>query len=124
MKTTGKPNEFPEELVHRMDIVKYPFNQTSPIEGWCVQGKNHQVVLWQGSEAFDSAEHSHPYAEWGVVLSGWCEVIVDGQMRRYNPGDEFSISADAVHSARMGPNYRAIDIFMSPSHVPTTAQDE
>ena len=124
MSTTDYPKKFPAELTNKMDIVKYPFNETSPIEGWCVQGENHQVVLWQGSEAFDSAEHSHPYPEWGVVLSGWCECVVEGELRRYNPGDQFFIPGGAVHSAKMGANYRAIDIFMSSSHVPTVANNE
>jgi len=97
--------------------VQFPFDTSLPVHGWVVQGPEHQVVFWHSERSYESQEHSHPYVEWGVVISGWCEVITPEGRRRYSAGEAFLLAANVPHASVMSDDYRAVDVFFSPSHV-------
>ena len=105
---------FAMDLLAHLPKVESPFPQ---MRGWIQQGEHAQVVFWQSDEGCICGAHSHPYPEWGTIVSGCTEVVVDGETRTYRPGDSFYIPGHAVHSAKMSKNYRAIDLFGSPTHV-------
>ena len=97
--------------------VRFPYDASLPVRGWLMQGAAHQVVLWYTPQAYESTEHRHPYAEWGVVITGWCEVTTPEGTRRYASGEAFYLPPDVPHASRMSDEYRAIDIFFTAGHV-------
>jgi len=105
---------FPMEILKMLPEAESSF---PGMNGWIHQGEKTQVVFWYSKEGCICKEHSHPYPEWGIVVSGYTEVTIEGEKRIYHKGDSFFIPANARHSSKMSKNYRAIDIFASPSHI-------
>ena len=87
------------------------------LKGWVLGGKKCQVVFWEVEKSFVAEPHSHPHAEWGIVVNGWCKLTIEGETKMYNKGEEFYISPGAEHSAVMSDKYRAIDFFASPNWI-------
>jgi mannose-6-phosphate isomerase-like protein (cupin superfamily) len=55
-------------------------------------------------------EHSHG-AQWGVVLDGEMEMVVDGVADRYRAGDTYYVPPGSPHLARLFAGCRGIDVF-------------
>lgn len=116
-----------EEEVFPLEILASAYEADSPflgMKGWITDPKKMQVVFWHAPDGLKSMAHSHPYPEWGIVVSGYCDLTVEGKSRRYRPGDCFNISAGKVHSAVMGKNYRAVDLFANPEHIKVRKQSK
>ena len=113
---TAKAEMFPLEILEKLPRAKAPFEG---VEGWVHGAENTQIVFWRSQQGCYCEDHSHPYAEWCILISGYTEVTVDGMSRTYRPGDTLFIPAGVVHSARTSENYRSIDIFASPDHIAT-----
>lgn len=113
-----------EEVFADLAGVEFPYDSSRPVKGWLVQGESHQVVFWQSKVAWESAEHSHPYAEWGVVVTGWCDITTPEGKRRYHRGDVFCLAAGVPHASAMSEDYRSMDVFFSPSHLRAQAREE
>ena len=97
--------------------VRFPYDKSLPVRGWLVQGPGQQVVFWHSKERYASAEHAHPYAEWGIVITGWCDIITPEGRRRYNAGDVFHLQPDVPHASVTSDDYRSMDVFFSPNHL-------
>lgn len=80
------------------------------VRGWISQAADHQVVFFDIDPIGEIPPHSHG-EQWGVVVEGQMELTIDGQTRRYGPGDTYNIPAGATHSARFLSHFRAIDVF-------------
>lgn len=60
-----------------------------------------QVVIVQSREFPSGAEagwHVHPGTETAVVISGQMEMITAGGVRRYGPGESFTMPRGAAHN--------------------------
>lgn len=55
-------------------------------------------------------EHSHG-AQWGVVLDGEMEMVIDGVADRYRSGDTYYVPPGSPHLARLFAGCRGIDVF-------------
>ena len=97
--------------------VQFPFDRSLPVRGWLVQGPEQQVVFWHAQRSYESQEHSHPYVEWGVVITGWCEIITPTWQRTFNAGEAFYLEPGLPHASVMSDDYRSMDVFFSPNHV-------
>jgi quercetin dioxygenase-like cupin family protein len=97
--------------------VLFPYDKTLPVRGWLVQGPTQQVVFWHSKAAYESEEHRHPYAEWGIVITGWCDIITPQGRRRYQAGEVFHLQPDVPHASVTSDDYRSMDVFFSPSHL-------
>ena len=97
--------------------VLFPYDKTLPVKGWLVQGPKQQVVFWHSKVRYESKEHSHPYAEWGIVITGWCDIITPEGTRRYNAGDVFHLAPSVPHASVTSDDYRSMDVFFSPGHL-------
>jgi len=97
--------------------VLFPYDRSLPVKGWLVQGPKQQVVFWHSEVAYESKEHSHPYAEWGFVITGWCDIITPEGRRRYNAGDVFYLNPGVPHASVTSEEYRSMDVFFSPAHL-------
>lgn len=90
---------------------------SADLRGWIADPAKTQTVFWEVKTGFAVPPHVHAHDEYGVVLSGYCDVIIDGVTTRYGVGDEFAIAGNVVHAAVMSDNYRALDFFESPDWI-------
>ncbi len=105
------------EVFADLPEVLFPYDRSLPVRGWLVQGPTHQVVFWHSAERYESAEHSHPYAEWGIVITGWCDITTPHGTERYEAGEVFSLAPSVPHSSVTSDDYRSMDVFFSPDHL-------
>lgn len=89
-----------------------PAMQSDGVEGYVFDGADgSQMAFWTTSVSGKSAEHTHPYDEYLVILQGRCTVIIDGEKTTLNPGDEYHIPADVPHSTTFESDTRSIHAF-------------
>ena len=86
---------------------------------YVLSGENCQVVFWEVKDAFSVEGHAHAHAEWGIVVSGSCDLGIDGEIKTYNAGEMFYVPPGASHTCKMSDNYRAIDFFNSNDWIKT-----
>ena len=79
--------------------------------GWIAQGSDHQIVFFEIEPSREVSEHSHAYTQWGIVVEGEMELTVSGKTQIYKKGDDYSIPAQAKHSAKILAKSRVIDFF-------------
>ena len=85
--------------------------QFEGIKAWILQGETHQLVFFQMEANARVPEHSHDYAQWGMVIKGEMELIIEGKTRNCKKGDEYLIPARAKHWARFLAKTRVMDLF-------------
>jgi quercetin dioxygenase-like cupin family protein len=78
---------------------------------WILQAEASQLIFFQFEPDTDVPEHSHSYAQWGIVIDGEMELTVDGEPRNCKKGDEYVIPAGAKHFARFLRRTRVMDYF-------------
>ncbi len=106
-----------ETVFAALPTIRFPYDKRLPVHGWLVQGPKQQVAFWYSKVSYQSEEHSHPYAEWGVVITGWCEIITPDSRRRYEAGEVFYLGPGVPHASMTSDEYRSIDVFFSPRHL-------
>jgi quercetin dioxygenase-like cupin family protein len=80
------------------------------IKAYLSQGLNHQIVFMEFSEDVDVPEHFHE-SQWGIVLEGKIDLIIDGIINTYVKGDRFCIDRNIKHSARIYAGYASMEFF-------------
>lgn len=106
-----------ESVFASLPRIRFPYDRSLPVRGWMIQGPNQQVAFWHSPVAYESTEHSHPYAEWGIVVSGWCDIVTPQGRRRYDAGEVFLVKPGVPHSSATSDDYRSMDVFFSPHHL-------
>ena len=84
-----------------------------PLGGVCArlsQAATHQILFMEFSEDAELGEHSHE-AQWGVVLEGRIDLVIDGQEHTFQKGDRYFIPKGVPHSARIYAGYADITFF-------------
>jgi len=84
-----------------------------PLKGlssYLLQSKNHQIIFMEFSEDVNLAEHSHA-SQFGIVLEGKIDLIIDGVKNTYQKGDRYFISNDVKHSGKIYSGYADITFF-------------
>lgn len=84
-----------------------------PVKGltaFLSQGAGHQIVFMEFTEDAALAEHSHG-SQWGVVLEGKIELVIDGKRLTCVKGDRYFIPAGVRHSARVRAGYADVTFF-------------
>jgi quercetin dioxygenase-like cupin family protein len=88
-----------------------PDSPLASLRGWLLGGGEHPLAMfYEIPDGVEVPEHAHG-AQWGVVLEGRVDFIVDGAERRYTRGDTYFIPAGALHRAVIHPGYVGIDVF-------------
>lgn len=108
---TGFPQSIKDSLPSAASTI------IAELRGWVLNGEKCQVVFWEVEKAFHAAAHSHEHDEWGIVVSGFCELRIENETRTYRAGEEFFIRGGAEHECYMSDNYRAVDFFASPDWI-------
>ena len=95
------------QMITELPEVEIPFKG---VKGWLLQGIDKQVVFFDIEPNASIPEHSHG-EQWGVVVDGESELVVDGVKKICRKGDTYHIPARAVHSATFRTRFKAIDFF-------------
>ena len=80
------------------------------IKAYLSQAENHQIIFMQFDENVDLPEHSHE-AQWGIVLEGRIDLVIEGVKRSYTKGDRYFIPAGVKHSGKIYARYADITFF-------------
>ena len=81
--------------------------------GWLLQSKSGQILFLESDVEVLVPEHSHG-DEWGIVLNGKIELIIDDKTQTYTHGDTFFIPAGTKHQPHIYPGYRVVGYFADP----------
>lgn len=74
------------------------------------QGSDHQIIFMEFSEDVDLPEHAHE-SQWGIVLEGKIELVIDGEKSTYTKGDRYFIPKDIKHSGKIFAGYADMTYF-------------
>lgn len=80
------------------------------LRGWLLQGDTGQVLYNESDTEVNVPEHAHG-EQWGVVLKGRIELVIEGRTKIFTRGDMYHIPAGALHRAHIFPGFRAVDHF-------------
>jgi quercetin dioxygenase-like cupin family protein len=64
-----------------------------------LHGENCEVLFASYPAGMKIEPHEHGSENHGVVTAGELRMVVDGENRRYSPGDWYFLAAGQVHSA-------------------------
>jgi quercetin dioxygenase-like cupin family protein len=84
-----------------------------PLEGakaYLSQSENHQILFMEFRKNVEVPEHSHE-SQWGIVLEGRIDLVIDGVKYRYSRGDRYFIPQGIKHSAMIYAGYADITFF-------------
>jgi quercetin dioxygenase-like cupin family protein len=82
----------------------------SGLKAYLSQSNNHQILFMEFGEDAEVPEHSHE-SQWGVVLEGKIDLVIEGVKRTYTKGDRVFIPKGAKHSAKIYAGYADISFF-------------
>lgn len=75
-----------------------------------VPSRHVLTMFYEIDAAVEVPEHAHG-AQWGVVLAGEMEMVIDGVADRYRAGDTYYVPPGSPHLARLFAGCRGIDVF-------------
>lgn len=80
------------------------------IKAYLSQAEDHQIIFMQFSEDVELPEHSHE-SQWGIVLEGKIELVIDGVKNVYTKGDRYFIPKGIKHSGKIFAGYADMTFF-------------
>jgi quercetin dioxygenase-like cupin family protein len=89
--------------------------QLEGAKAWILQSDTRQLVFFEFEAGADVPEHSHGYPQWGMVIDGKMELIVNETPRMCEKGAEYVIPAGAKHRAKFLSRTRVMDFFSEKS---------
>ncbi len=95
------------QMITELHEVEIPFKG---VKGWLLQGIDKQVVFFDIEPNASIPEHSHG-EQWGVVVDGESELVVDGVKKICQRGDTYHIPAGTLHSVTFRTRFKTIDFF-------------
>ena len=84
-----------------------------PLEGitaYLSQGDNHQIIFMKFQKDVYFPAHAHE-AQWGVVLEGKIEIVMNGEIKEYTRGDRYFIPKGVEHHGKIYAGYAEITYF-------------
>ncbi len=97
---------FPEPIAN-LPEADIPING---IKARLSQGDDHQIIFMEFESDVDLPEHSHN-AQWGIVLEGRIDLVIDGIKKSYLKGDRYFIPENVVHSGKIFGGYADMTFF-------------
>ena len=85
--------------------------QVDGAKAWILQSEASQIVFFEFEPGTRVPEHTHSYAQWGIVVDGEMELVVDGKPRICAKGAEYVIPAGAEHFVKFIQKTRVMDFF-------------
>lgn len=84
-----------------------------PLKGstaYLSQAKTHQILFMHFTEDVELPEHAHE-TQYGIVLEGKIDLVIDRKMSRFTKGDRYYIPAGVRHSGKIHAGYTDITFF-------------
>ena len=84
-----------------------------PLEGvkaYLAQGNNFQIIFMGFEKDVSVPEHSHE-EQWGIILEGKIDLVIDGILNTYSKGDRYLIPKGVKHSAKIYAGYASMEFF-------------
>jgi quercetin dioxygenase-like cupin family protein len=100
------------EVITRLPEVDIQF---AGVKAWLLQSDAQQLVFFEFEAGADVPEHSHGYPQWGMVIDGKMELIINETPHMCEKGTEYVIPAGAKHRARFLSKTRVMDFFSEKS---------
>ena len=110
--TKNKRKQGYPEVITCLPEAEMPFEG---VKAWILQSDMRQLVFFEFEAGADVPEHSHGYPQWGMVIDGKMELIVNETPRVCEKGAEYVIPAGAKHRARFLSRTRVMDFFSEKS---------
>jgi quercetin dioxygenase-like cupin family protein len=85
--------------------------QFKGVRAWILQGEKTQLVFFVMEASAAVPEHMHGYPQWGMVIDGEMDLIIDGKSMLCTKGTEYLIPTGAKHFARFHKKTRVVDFF-------------
>lgn len=97
---------FPEPILN-LPEADIPFKG---VKAYLSQAENHQLIFMEFSEDVDLPEHEHE-SQWGVVLEGRIDLVINGVRHSYKKGDRYFIPSGVKHSGNIFSGYADMTYF-------------
>ncbi len=81
------------------------------VKAWILQGRKHQLVFFEFKPGTKVPEHSHDYDQWGMLIEGKMQLVINGEARKLEKGDDYVIPARTKHLATFQSKTRVMDFF-------------
>ena len=117
----------PEQLTSFPSVITSLPRADIHVEGaraWILQSEASQLVFFEFEATAIVPEHSHTYPQWGIVVDGKMELVVDGEPWMCDKGTEYLIPAGAKHFARFLSQTRVMDYFSEKSRYKPKAKTD
>jgi quercetin dioxygenase-like cupin family protein len=96
------------EVITRLPEADIPFEG---VKAWILQADMSQLVFFEFEADAKVPEHSHTYPQWGMVIAGKMELVIDGKPLMCEKGSEYLVPARAKHFVRFLSRTRVMDFF-------------
>ncbi len=77
------------------------------------QSDSHQILFMEFEKDVDLPEHSHA-DQFGIVLEGMIELVIDGKKHRFTKGDRYHIPEGVRHSGKIFAGYADLTFVNEP----------
>ncbi len=93
--------------------------QVEDAKAWVLQSEASQLIFFEFKRGTKVPEHHHDYPQWGMVVAGRMELVVNGEPWMCKKGTEYVVPAGAKHFARFLAPTRVMDYFSERSRYKT-----
>jgi quercetin dioxygenase-like cupin family protein len=107
-KTKSNPAKGFPEVITRLPSAEI---RVEGAKAWVLQSEASQLVFFEFKQGTKVPEHSHDYPQWGIVVEGKMELVVNGESWMCQKGTEYLVPARAKHFARFLAQTRVMDYF-------------
>lgn len=104
------------EFIRALPGLDMPFPE-DVLTTHALRSEDGLVVFFRIHQEVDLPPHSHR-GQWGTVIEGWVELTIDGQTRRYGPGESYDIPSGTIHAVRVPAGAVLVDVFEEPDRYP------
>ena len=107
-----KLTDFPDFMKNHKNKIDSKYQSTDKIEGYVYDGiDGSQMACWKCNEKGYSAEHTHEYDEYMIVVQGRYTIILGDDKIDINSGEEVLIPKNVPHAGEYIENTRTIHAF-------------
>lgn len=105
-------DDFPAFMKHPANRIASILQATSGVEGYVFDGaEGSQMAFWTCRETASSAEHTHDFDEYMLVVQGCYTLIIRGERIALKAGEECLIPRGTPHSGEVVSGTRTIHAF-------------
>jgi mannose-6-phosphate isomerase-like protein (cupin superfamily) len=108
-------DDFPAFVKNPANRIAVSSQHTPGVEGYVFDGADgSQVALWRAGSDAVTAEHTHDFDEYFLVVEGTYFLLVGGEEVRVDAGQEYFIPRGTPIAGRVTAGTRTIHVFGGP----------